>query len=141
GVAKNLPRACTSRMDPSQCFFPQYLVQNIKTPLFILNAAYDSWQVQENLAPPEADPNGVWHHCRQNPANCSAGQLEVLQGFRMKMLTALRGFSASRVGGMFINSCFAHCQSERQDTWFAPNSPRLKKTIAESVGDWYFDRS
>eukprot|EP00252_Welwitschia_mirabilis_P012842 TRINITY_DN2837_c0_g1_i4.p1 TRINITY_DN2837_c0_g1~~TRINITY_DN2837_c0_g1_i4.p1 ORF type:complete len:336 (+),score=38.79 TRINITY_DN2837_c0_g1_i4:209-1216(+) len=45
GVAKNLPKSCTSRMDPAQCFFPQYLIKDIKTPLFILNAAYDSWQV------------------------------------------------------------------------------------------------
>lgn len=29
----------------SQCFFPQYLIASIKTPLFLLNAAYDSWQV------------------------------------------------------------------------------------------------
>lgn len=30
---------------PFQCFFPENLIANIKTPLFILNAAYDSWQV------------------------------------------------------------------------------------------------
>ena len=30
---------------PYQCFFPQNLVANIQTPLFILNTAYDSWQV------------------------------------------------------------------------------------------------
>lgn len=28
-----------------QCFFPQYVARQIRTPLFILNAAYDSWQV------------------------------------------------------------------------------------------------
>lgn len=28
-----------------QCFFPQNLINRIQTPLFILNAAYDSWQV------------------------------------------------------------------------------------------------
>lgn len=34
-----------------QCFFPQNMVQQIRTPLFILNAAYDSWQVWITLAP------------------------------------------------------------------------------------------
>lgn len=29
-----------------QCFFPQNLIANIKTPLFLLNAAYDAWQVR-----------------------------------------------------------------------------------------------
>lgn len=28
-----------------QCFFPQNLINHITTPLFILNAAYDAWQV------------------------------------------------------------------------------------------------
>lgn len=57
------------------------------------------------------------------------------------MVNAVKTFSASTHNGLFINSCFAHCQSERQDTWFAPDSPKLYgKTVAESVGDWYFDR-
>ena len=33
-----------------QCFFPQNLIDNVKTPLFILNAAYDSWQVMQPLS-------------------------------------------------------------------------------------------
>ena len=45
------------------------------------------------------------------------------------MLDAVRGFSASRQNGLFINSCFAHCQSERQDTWYANNSPRLGNKV------------
>jgi hypothetical protein len=45
------------------------------------------------------------------------------------MLTAVSGFSASRQNGVFINSCFAHCQSERQDTWYAKNSPRLGNKV------------
>ncbi|MCL7042943.1 hypothetical protein MKW94_012578 [Papaver nudicaule] len=58
------------------------------------------------------------------------------------MLKALLFFyEYSKTGGMFLNSCFAHCQSESQDTWFAPDSPRVhNRTIAESVGDWYFER-
>ncbi|RZC69481.1 hypothetical protein C5167_032613 [Papaver somniferum] len=45
GSAKNLPVSCTSKVDPSLCFFPRYAAQQIRTPLFILNTAYDSWQV------------------------------------------------------------------------------------------------
>lgn len=28
-----------------QCFFPQNVIDGIKTPIFLLNAAYDVWQV------------------------------------------------------------------------------------------------
>ncbi|PQM36345.1 hypothetical protein Pyn_31612 [Prunus yedoensis var. nudiflora] len=142
GVQHNLPRFCTNHLDPTSCFFPQNLIANIQTPLFILNAAYDSWQIQSSLAPASADPAGFWHECRLNHAKCTPSQINFLQGFRNQMLNAVKRFSMSNKNGLFINSCFAHCQTERQDTWFADNSPVIgKKAIAIAVGDWYFDRT
>ncbi|XP_050236884.1 pectin acetylesterase 6 isoform X2 [Mercurialis annua] len=140
-VQKNLPSACTDHLDPTSCFFPQNLIANVKTPLFLLNAAYDAWQVQASLAPPTADPQGSWKECKQNHAQCNSSQIQFFQDFRKQMLDAINVFSTKRQNGLFINSCFAHCQSERQDTWFASDSPVMaNKRIAESVGDWYFDR-
>ncbi|KAI8531841.1 hypothetical protein RHMOL_Rhmol11G0167200 [Rhododendron molle] len=142
GVQKNLPNTCTNHLDPTSCFFPEHLIANVKTPLFILNAAYDSWQVQASLAPPSADPRGYWRDCKMDHARCSSSQIQFLQGFRNHMLNAIKGFSMSRQNGLFINSCFAHCQTERQDTWFSDNSPLIgNKGIALAVGDWYFNRA
>jgi hypothetical protein len=48
GIEENTPLiACVTNMKGlnMQCFFPQYVVPTLRTPLFILNAAYDSWQV------------------------------------------------------------------------------------------------
>ncbi|ERN02080.1 pectin acetylesterase 12 [Amborella trichopoda] len=140
-VQKSLPFHCTSRLDPTSCFFPQNLISNIRTPLFILNAAYDSWQVVDSLAPPSVDPQGKWRACKQNPENCDASQIQFLQGFRTHMLNSLRSFIQKAENGLFLNSCFAHCQTERQDTWFADDSPHIGgKGIAKAVGDWYHDR-
>lgn len=50
-------------------------------------------------------------------------------GFRNHMLNVVRGFSRSNQNGLFINSCFAHCQSERPDTWFAHNSPVIGNKV------------
>ncbi|KAK1583371.1 hypothetical protein Q3G72_023122 [Acer saccharum] len=72
-------------------------------------------QFHHGLAPPSADLRGHWNRCSFDPAACNANQIDVLQGFRNDMLAALH----SRLDGMFVNSCFAHCQSESQDTWFA----------------------
>ncbi|THG05377.1 hypothetical protein TEA_029564 [Camellia sinensis var. sinensis] len=143
GVQKNLPSGCTNHLDPTSCFFPENLIANIKTPLFILNTAYDSWQLQASLAPQSADPHGYWRDCKMNNAHCSTSQIQFLQaGFRNHMLNVVKRFSMTRQNGLFINSCFAHCQSERQDTWFADNSPVIgNKGIALAVGDWYFDRA
>ncbi|XP_062153496.1 pectin acetylesterase 9 [Alnus glutinosa] len=143
GVEQNLDKNCTSSLKlPYLCFFPQFALKYISTPFFILNSAYDVYQFHHILVPPSADLHGEWNHCRLNPAACDVNQIETLQGFRRDMLLALRVFiKYSRRGGAFINSCFAHCQSESQDTWFDVDSPRIRnKTIAESVGDWYFSR-
>ncbi|XP_048553174.1 pectin acetylesterase 9-like isoform X2 [Triticum urartu] len=128
GAEKNLNKDClNSTLSPYLCFFPQYALQNIKTPYFILNSAYDVYQFHHIFVPPSSDPRGHWSRCKADPSACSTSQIATLQG-EPEM-------------GMFINSCFAHCQSELQDTWFAPNSPTLdNETIAELVGDWYFER-
>ncbi|KVI10106.1 Pectinacetylesterase [Cynara cardunculus var. scolymus] len=108
----------------TSCIFPQYLLKYIAPPVFILNSAYDVYQFHHILVPPSADPHGHWNRCKVNPQACSPDQMALLQG------------------GIFINSCFAHCQSESQDTWFASDSPRMfNETIAESIGDWYFGRN
>ncbi|CAF2113547.1 unnamed protein product [Brassica napus] len=141
-LQKDLSSACTNHLDPTSCFFPQNLVSDIKTPMFLLNAAYDSRQVRQSLAPSPADPRGVWKHCKSDISRCNSSQLQFLQEFRKQMVLALNSFSASPQNGLFINSCFTHCQSEIQDTWFVQDSPKLNgKRVAESVGDWYFDRA
>ena len=37
--------------------------------------------------------------------------------FRDQMVASVNGFAGSRSNGLFINSCFAHCQSELPVTW------------------------
>ncbi|MED6114623.1 Pectin acetylesterase 3, variant 2 [Stylosanthes scabra] len=140
-VQKNLPKSCLNQLDPISCFFPQNLIQHVQTPLFLLNAAYDAWQVQESLAPHSADPSGSWKDCKTNHAKCNSSQMQFLQDFRNQMLNDVKDFTRSSATGLFINSCFAHCQSERQDTWFADDSPLINDMpVAIAVGDWFFDR-
>ncbi|XP_004494485.1 pectin acetylesterase 3 isoform X1 [Cicer arietinum] len=140
-VQKNLPKSCLNHLDPTSCFFPQNLIDHVETPLFLLNAAYDAWQVHESLAPHSADPHGSWSECKSNHAKCNSSQIQFLQDFRNQMLNDVKGFSTTSQSGLFINSCFAHCQSERQDTWFADDSPVINKMpVARAVGNWFFDR-
>ncbi|XP_058749692.1 pectin acetylesterase 12-like [Vicia villosa] len=140
-VQKNLPKSCLDHLDPTSCFFPENLIDHIQTPLFLLNAAYDGWQLYESLTPSTADPHGYWTACKLNQTKCNTTQIEFLQKFRNQMLNDVKDFSTTSQSGLFINSCFTHCQSERQDTWFASDSPLLNNTrIANAVGNWFFDR-
>ncbi|KAG6521890.1 hypothetical protein ZIOFF_019023 [Zingiber officinale] len=146
GSAKNLPH-CSSTMEPGlasssdECLFPQYMAQGVETQLFLLNAAYDSWQIRNILVPGSADPQGTWKACKLDLKLCSPAQLEIIQGYRMNFLDALNGSSDLSSRGLFINSCYIHCQSETQETWFTEDSPMLNKTrIATAVGDWFYGR-
>lgn len=139
--AKNLPTSCTSRLKPGLCFFPQNVASQIQTPIFLLNAAYDSWQIKNILAPGVADPHGAWGSCKLNIKKCSTDQLKVMHEFRMEFLKALGGVGSSVSRGMFIDGCYAHCQAGTQETWLRDDSPKLANTtIAKAVGDWYYDR-
>ncbi|XP_059315875.1 pectin acetylesterase 8-like [Lycium ferocissimum] len=129
GSAKNLPQSCTSRLKPGLCFFPQNVAQQIKTPLFLVNAAYDSWQIKN------------WHNCKLDILKCSSAQLQTIQAFRTEFLKALNSLGPSSTRGYYINSCYAHCQTGTQETWLRDDSPKLAgTTIAKAVGDWYYDR-
>ncbi|KAI5011194.1 hypothetical protein ZWY2020_013331 [Hordeum vulgare] len=142
GSDKNLPSSCTSRTSPELCFFPQHVLPTLKTPLFILNAAYDSWQIRNILVPSAADKKKEWAKCKLDIKGCSSSQLVTLQHFRDEFLSALPKPGQSPSVGMFIDSCFAHCQSGAQDSWNADGSPSIQKTkIGKAVGDWFFDRA
>nr|KYP74298.1 Protein notum isogeny [Cajanus cajan] len=124
-----------------QCLFPSEIVKNMKTPLFLVHPAYDFWQIRNILVPQESDPQGHWQSCKLNIRNCNANMIDKLDSFRGSLLKTLNEFQQRKEIGMFINSCFIHCQTEMEMTWHSPNSPKINdKTIGESVGDWYFDR-
>lgn len=129
------------RMEPAKCFFPQEFIRNIKTPIFLVHPAYDFWQIKNIFIPDSSDLRSNWFNCKLNIHNCSPSQIEVLAGFRDSLLKLLSDFLQNKDVGVFINSCFVHCQTWMSSTWHSPNSPRINnKTIAESVGDWYFNR-
>ncbi|KAJ1287295.1 hypothetical protein BS78_03G419900 [Paspalum vaginatum] len=139
-VRKKFPH-CSPDMEPGQCFFPQEVAKSIDTPMFILNPAYDVWQVEHVLSPEGSDPQNLWRNCRTDITKCSSKQLEILQGFRKALLGAIDEFKNRRDWGMFIDSCFIHCQSTGAGAWHSPSAARINnKTAAEAVGDWFFDR-
>lgn len=142
GAAGSLKKDCVAKMEPSKCFFPQQIVKSISTPVFLVNPTYDFWQIKNILVPGPVDPLDGWYKCQLSIHNCGPEQIQLLQGFRNSFLKALSEFQQKKDGGgMFINSCYIHCQTWMSETWHAPNSPRINnKTIAESVGDWFFDR-
>ncbi|CAM0885589.1 unnamed protein product [Alopecurus aequalis] len=140
-VRKVLPKDCLAIKDPTECFFPAELIKSIRTPMFILNSGYDSWQIRNVLIPDSSVPDKSWFSCKDNIRNCNSTQIEVLDGFRNTMVNDLKVIEGKEECGMFIDSCFTHCQTLYGISWNSLNSPRLgNKTIAEAVGDWHSGR-
>ncbi|XP_024993646.1 pectin acetylesterase 8-like isoform X2 [Cynara cardunculus var. scolymus] len=143
----NLPSSCTSKNKPGLCFYPQFILPEIKTPVFVINSAYDSYQVQNILAPKKADRHGSSSACKLNISNCSPTQLKRLQDFRSDFIKTLwSGLGKSSFNstsrGMFINSCYSHCQTGNQITWLGDTASKLdNKAIAEVVSDWFYERN
>ncbi|KAI3988243.1 hypothetical protein MKX01_012032 [Papaver californicum] len=88
---------------------------------------------------PTNSSDSSWANCKDNIKKCNPSQLEKIQGFRDSMLKELRQYQQQKNMGMFIDSCYAHCQTD-SSKWHL-RSPRINnKTIAEAVADWYFNR-
>uniref|UniRef100_A0A251U2R8 Pectin acetylesterase n=1 Tax=Helianthus annuus TaxID=4232 RepID=A0A251U2R8_HELAN len=111
------------------CFFPENVVQEIETPLFVTNAAYDSGQIKNAVAPGVVDPHGKWHDCKMDIEQCSSEQIEIIQSWS-SYAHWMDFFGTSSPRGMFINSCYAHCQTEIQETWYMSDSPILSNKVA-----------
>ncbi|XP_066315562.1 pectin acetylesterase 5-like isoform X2 [Miscanthus floridulus] len=140
-VSKVLPKDCLAKKDPTECFFPAELIKSISTPTFIVNSEYDAWQIANVVAPDGSYPGDTWSNCRANIRNCSSKQIDVLHGFRRELIRELKVAEGERDWGLFIDSCYTHCQTQSSDSWHSPTSPRLgNQTVAEAVGDWYFGR-
>ncbi|KAG8382142.1 hypothetical protein BUALT_Bualt05G0045900 [Buddleja alternifolia] len=140
-ITGSLPTSCTSKMDPGLCLFPENLVRNVQTPLFLLNSDVDEYQLRVKVKPHPAD-EPFWQNCTHNLTICTSGQLQTMRDFRTTFLKTLEeiGYCSSR--GLFINSCFIHDFLFKSDMVTGNGAPRLgNKTILQAIGDWYFDRS
>ncbi|KAH7515007.1 hypothetical protein FEM48_Zijuj11G0150600 [Ziziphus jujuba var. spinosa] len=104
-------------------------------------ALFPNTKVTNILVPKTADPHGTWKSCNHDIRNCSSDQIGTMQHFRTKFLHALSGLKKnSESNGMFIDSCYVHCQIDRQETWFRNDSTVVRnKKLANEVGDWFYD--
>ncbi|MCL7045104.1 hypothetical protein MKW94_018236 [Papaver nudicaule] len=128
GVADSMQEDCLNvAPKPFQCLFPRNFVKYILTPVFLVNPSYDPWQIKHAVLPPS--PDHGWDNCTKSIAQCNPNA----------MLKTMRHLQTHKDIGMFIDSCFSHCRTD-SDKWHL-SSPKINsKTIAESVGDWFFNR-
>ncbi|XP_070010366.1 pectin acetylesterase 8-like [Nicotiana sylvestris] len=87
------------------------------------------------LVPEYLDPQRVWDPCKKQISNCTFSQRLIIQAFGLEFLKVFEGLTPSFTRGYFITSCHSH------GAILSTNPRLLHKTLAEAVGDWYFDRA
>ncbi|XP_065888663.1 uncharacterized protein [Dysidea avara] len=88
-----------------KCFMAQYTYPHIKTPIFLLNARYDTYQIGNIL--------GL--NCY--PPNCTADQMKEFENYGNEFLNAAAPAISSTSNGVYIDSCQIHCQSLTPTPW------------------------
>ncbi|GJM92224.1 hypothetical protein PR202_ga08667 [Eleusine coracana subsp. coracana] len=136
-VREALPKNCLTKKDPTDCFFAAEVTKSISTPTFILNPDYDSWQMDHTL-----ESHGqVAKQTSETAVPIKLKCCMVSLTYWKKLISELKVAEEKKDWGLFIDSCFTHCQTPFRISWNSQISPRLgNKTIAEAVGDWYFGR-
>ncbi|EPS68695.1 hypothetical protein M569_06074, partial [Genlisea aurea] len=119
------------------CLFPEYVIVNMKTPVFLLESEFDQFQLRFRYD--QYDPN--FSECTFNLSMCTKYQLRVMTDYRNEMIKTLRRVSRKCPSlGMFVHSCIRHGHLYENAGWHL-SMKLANKTIQEAVGDWYFDRS
>ncbi|KAG6389276.1 hypothetical protein SASPL_150741 [Salvia splendens] len=156
GLANLLPTSCTTRMNPALCLFPEYLINDVQTPLFLVESAFDLWQVRylsfpkvfiQNLIPP--DTLAGWDICDHDTttivSQCNWTQYSLMKDFRATFIQTLKSLDNSSSIGYFVHSCYAHGHVLDKKTWtcssLAGHNVLANKGIGQAVGDWYFNHS
>ncbi|XP_042046897.1 pectin acetylesterase 7-like isoform X2 [Salvia splendens] len=145
GLMNTLPTSCLSKFSPTLCLFPENVVPDIQTPLFLIESAFDLYQIQTNLFSP-SDTSPRWYNCTRNLMFCNWTEIKIMKDFRYTFINTLKSTIAdsSSRRGYFVHSCYlhGHMNYKRSSTCssFVGNG-LANKTIAQAVGDWYFDRS
>ncbi|XP_047966059.1 pectin acetylesterase 8-like [Salvia hispanica] len=136
-----LPRSCTSKRDPNLCLFAEYLVEDVATPLFIAESAFDSFQIGYNfiLTIPGLDPI-QWRNCSRFLEECNATQIEIIKDFGPIFKKTLMKLDNSSSRGVFLDSCYLHTHIFQSYNWI--KYPVLdNKSVGKAIGDWFYDRS
>ncbi|KAH6830232.1 hypothetical protein C2S53_000201 [Perilla frutescens var. hirtella] len=141
-IAKSLPTSCTKKMDPSLCLYPENFVGDINTPLFLIESAFDSVQIESSLVP-AVGGQAAWIQCLRNLTLCNSTELEIMRGFRALFIEKLVKLDPNPSRGMFVHSFFRHGHLLLRGGWTCSsvygNNILANKTIGQAVSDWYFD--
>ncbi|XP_042014793.1 pectin acetylesterase 8-like isoform X2 [Salvia splendens] len=127
-LAEFLPKSCTQRHAPELCFLPENVVNDIRTPLFLLNSDFDRYQLGVHVLPNSSIEVG-WRDCLKNDSSlpgctknnilpcCMDNQLQLIMDFQTTFLKTLEKLDDNPSRGLFITSCYDHDFIYKSSNW------------------------
>lgn len=107
-ISANAGCVAANAADPALCMFAEANYPFIKTPLFIQNSMYDSWQLGNVFVP----GNQSWNSCIGSVAKCTVAQIQILNSqwqveFVRRIVQPDIFWKPST--GAFLHSLISHC--------------------------------
>ena len=110
-------------------YYLQFIYNYVKTPMYVVNSQYDSIILETVYLIP----------C--TPPDCTAEGTEYLRQYKAAFDHQVGPvLSSPSQNGYFFDSCYIHCQTYEDDSAWTQTTIN-GVTMAQSFGDWYFERS
>merc|ERR1711957_617241 len=133
-VSHRLSQECLNDFPNDQwlCFFGQYASWYTRTPFFLVNSFYDSWQMTNILHVSHRCSVGLRHG---QQSSCIERELNALHGFHHAMLRATASLS-HHGNAHFLYSCVTPSAQFNVDSqWVHLAIDNV--TLRRAFGDWY----
>eukprot|EP01065_Artemidia_motanka_P015223 TRINITY_DN19098_c0_g1_i1.p1 TRINITY_DN19098_c0_g1~~TRINITY_DN19098_c0_g1_i1.p1 ORF type:complete len:433 (+),score=116.73 TRINITY_DN19098_c0_g1_i1:70-1299(+) len=96
---------CLAAADaPWKCLFAEYLLPHVRAPMFVMNSAYDGYQL----------PNILNVSCMQSgpESKCAADDVAAMNSYRSALVSRVAaGLANSTSSGCYVDSCWVHEQN------------------------------
>jgi hypothetical protein len=110
--------------DKWKCMLPEYFVQYIKTPLFLVQSYSDGWQFGSNF---DLD-------CERE--NCDKHQIEYLETIQEKFESTIQRLPY--FSSYFVTRCIYHTMVNHVGSWLG--TPIRGKILRDQLIGWYHDK-
>jgi len=121
-----------------KCNFAEYTYEHIKSRIFALNSALDSWQTgcifTPNFDGCGCAGKGTWNACSADPEKCTNDQTHTMNTYMQSFMQRMQQYATyNKTGnGSFIHSCHTHCEAQ-SDAYnsFAVNGVTMQKAVSK----------
>jgi hypothetical protein len=126
-------QGCVASLHSAACIMAPYVLPFVKTPIFILNSFYDSWQMGNVVG---VDSPSFQNCASHGPAGCNASELVAANRFQAQLVAQVMA-GVKKTDGYALESCWAHCQMWSNSMWSNFRIAGHTHSVRDAVEKWF----